>query len=70
MNLYRVTTRKGSGMYGECYALAQSADAAYKKVRKYLDDKDLCFSKERELAKVELVAGPPDYPDCEKLIFV
>jgi hypothetical protein len=52
--LYRVTLRgmkySSTGVvYGVSYAIAENPDEAYKKVKKYLDEKDLGFSKDRAL---------------------
>lgn len=68
MKLYRVTLR---GMiynstcvaYGLSYVISENSDEAYKKVRKFLDENDLGFSKDRELDKVELIADSYLYTD-------
>lgn len=61
MKLYRVTlkgmTTSSTGIsYGVSYVVAENTDEAYKKVRKFLDENDLGFSKDRELDKIEVIA--------------
>lgn len=72
--LYKVTIRGGfSGTgtdYNESYVVARSPNDAYAKVRKFLDDNDLCFSDERELKRVELIAECKQYPQCKTMLFV
>jgi hypothetical protein len=77
MKLYRVTLRgmtyaSGSGTaHGDCYVVAKDAEEAYRKVKDYLDDKDLGFAYERELNTVQLLAeSDRDYPDCGKHLFL
>jgi len=50
--------------YGRAFVVAADAEEAYQKVRKYLDEKDLGFTYEREMDSVELIADDTDYPDC------
>ena len=45
-----------------------SSDEAYKKVRKFLDENDLGFTKDRELDKVELIADSYRYTDVGCLL--
>lgn len=72
--LYKVTIRGGfnatSPDYHESYVVARSPNDAYAKVRKFLDDNDLCFSDERELKRVELIAECKQYPQCKTMLFV
>lgn len=70
MNLYRVTTLKKHGRYGTIYVVEADPTSAYNRVKEYLDKNDLCFINERELDKVELIAGPPPYPLCESIILL
>lgn len=37
--------------YGSSYVIAENSDEAYQKVRKFLNENDLGFSKDRELDK-------------------
>ena len=64
MNLYRVTTKKGYGDCGVFHVVAQDAGQAYAAVRAFLDNKDLCFTNERALDRVELLAEGKLYPEC------
>lgn len=65
--LYKVKTQ-GIGDY---YVCSKDAGSAYLRVRKYLDDKDFGFSKDREMDAVILIAeGYKDYPECgTRLLF-
>ena len=70
MKLWKVTCRGMHGglgssvAHGIAYVVAEDAAQAYKKVRTSLDERNLGFSKERELNKIELLAGEGDYPEC------
>ena len=73
--LYKVTCRGMTNTacgtqaaHGIAYVVARNPDEAYKKLRKYLDEKDLGFRKERDLDKVELVAEAIDYPSSIMLL--
>ena len=71
--LYRVTLRgmtyNSTGVaYGSSYVIAENSDEAYKKVRKFLDENDLGFTKYRELDKVELIADSYRYTDVGCLL--
>lgn len=69
-NIYRVTCR---GMHsnavgyanGVVYVLADDPTTAYEKVKERLDQRNLGVARDRELAKVELIATANDlnYPD-------
>jgi len=73
--LYRVTCR---GMlddttgtaHGIAYVVAKDPTSAYEMLRRYLDDNDLGFERDRELDSVELVAEGSDYPDCGIRLFL
>ena len=71
--LYRVTLRgminRRTGVaYSSSYVIAENSDEAYKKVRKFLDENDLGFTKYRELDKVELIADSYRYTDVGCLL--
>jgi hypothetical protein len=70
MNLYRVTTRKGHGKCGVFYVVSTDPTAAYCMVRDYLNKNDLCFTNERELDKIELLASPAPAPECETILLI
>jgi hypothetical protein len=74
MNLYKVTIKggysTGSTNYHTSYVVAENPDDAYKKVRCFLDAKDICFKKDRALHSVELKAEDTNYPECGTLLFV
>ena len=66
MKLYKVTlkgmTHTTTGVsHGISFAVAESLDEAYAKVKKYVDEKDLGVSRDRELATIELVADSVDH---------
>ena len=61
----------GSGnVHGRAYVIAEDPQAAYAKLRAYLDKKDLGFTHERELASVELIADASEYPSCGTQLFL
>ena len=71
MKLYRVTLRGMTSTlmgtqtaYGAPFVVADSLDGAYQVVRGYLDRKDLGFTRDREVDRVELLAEEGDYPSC------
>jgi len=69
--LYRVVLRgMTSTVYNMSYVIAKSADEAYRKVRKFLDDSDIGFRKDRELEKVELLAEEYQYTDTGTMVFL
>jgi len=71
MKLYRVKLRGFTGSPYECsYAVAGNPDEAYKKVRAFLDAKDIGFWKDRELDSVQLIADTKEYPDCGTGLFL
>lgn len=76
LKLYRVLLRGMQHSYGnqvshgDAYVVAENSDEAYKKLRAYVDEKDLGFYRERELDTVQLIAEEADYPDCGKHLFL
>ncbi|GAF76861.1 unnamed protein product [marine sediment metagenome] len=75
MKLFRVTCRgmvnvAGNVAYGVAYVVAKDAGAAYRKLRSYLDEKDLGFDGDRELSMIELLAEDVEYPDCGTCLYL
>ena len=74
LKLYKVTIRGGfnatSTDYNTSYVVARSPNDAYARVKKFLDDNDLCFSDERELKRIELIAECKRYPSCRTILFI
>ena len=73
--LFRVTLRgmttNSTGVaHGVSYVVADNTDVAYQKVRKYLDDNDIGFSKDRELDKVELIAEAYPHTNVRTMLFL
>ena len=73
--LYKVTLRgmtySSTGVvYGESYVVATDSNDAYEKVRDWLNDNDIGFKHERELCKVELLAGTNRYTDTKTLLYL
>lgn len=67
--LYKVEIRT----IGKCkfsYVVAEHPTEAYEKVRKYLDENDLCFKSQRELLNIELIADSAKYPDCGTRLYL
>lgn len=50
--------------HGVAYVVAPDAAQAYQRVREHLDENDLGFDAEREMAAIELVADVAEYPGC------
>lgn len=73
--LYRVTLR---GMtfsmisisYGISYVVARSCDDAYDKVKKYLDENNIGYSRDRELDKIELIAEEGKYTQTGTMLYL
>lgn len=70
MKLWKVTCRgmlSGLGTshaHGIAYVVAENSDLAYRQLRTSLNKRDLGFTHERELGKVELIAAEGEYPEC------
>lgn len=72
--LYRVTckgmTYSSTGTaHGVAYVIAENPSEAYKKLRDDLDKRDLGYTKDRALDKVELIAEAGNYPDCGTALY-
>lgn len=67
MKLYKVNLRPH---WGEFYVIAKSSDAAYKKVRVDLENREIGSQKDRELRGILLLAEDVEYPDCETRLYV
>ncbi len=75
MKLFRVTlkgmTYSSTGViHGVSYVVAENCDEAYQKVKTFLDEKDLGFSGDRELDKVELIADTSQYTEVKTMLFL
>jgi len=70
LNLYRVKLQGMWSDYGHSYVVAENSDIAYRMVRKFLDEKNLGFSKDRGLKEVELVAGEYQYNDTRRMLYL
>ena len=73
--LYRVTLRGMTysvigPIYGIAYVIADDPDKAYKKLKVDLEKRDLGFSHQRELDKIELIAENVEYPDCNTILYL
>ena len=68
--LYFVTLRGGGNRYKTSYVIAKDPEEAYQKVKEFLDENDLCFTNDRELSTISLLAEATDYPRCEQILFV
>lgn len=68
MKLFKVTLKgmtfqvNSGTAWGIAYVVAENTDVAYNKVKEYLDKKDIGFSGDRVLDKIELIAEDVDYP--------
>ena len=70
MKLYRVVCKGMIVSHGSAYVVANDPTEAYKKLRDYLDKKELGFRVDRELDKVVLIADESEYPDCGEQLFL
>ena len=74
--LYRVTLRGmtisivDSVAYGISYVVAKNPDEAYRKVRQFVNDKDLGYANQRELDKIELLAEDYQYTGTRTMLFL
>lgn len=72
--LYRVRLRGLNSVistnYGNPYVIAISPNEALAKVQANVNDKDLGFTKDREMQSIELLAEVGDYPTCRTQIFL
>lgn len=68
--LYRVTLKGMHSDYGISYVVAYDLTEAYAKVRKFLDDHDIGFSKYRELDRIELLADATQYSGCGTILYL
>lgn len=76
MKLWLVKTRGlqvslvGNVTHGLAYVVAEDSDAAYKKLRTYLDEKNIGHTRERELESVRLIADSKEYPPCGARLYL
>jgi len=70
VTLRGMTTNSTGVAYGTSYVVAENSDEAYKKVRKFLDDDDVGFAKDRELHSVELLAENYQYTDTGCILYL
>lgn len=75
MKLYRIKLKGMCGLftgasYGNPYVVAENPSEALNKVQKYLNEKDIGFTKDREMDKIELLAEEGDYPECQIQLFL
>lgn len=70
MKLYLVTLQGMWGGYGSSYVVATDPTAAYTVVRKFLDEHNLGFYKDRELQSVKLVADTNLCGDCGTILHI
>ena len=69
--LYMVTlTGMLASQYHESFVVAMDPEAAYKKVREYLEDNEIGFHKERALHSVTLLAEESEYPECDRVLYL
>ncbi len=72
--LYLVTCRgmtiPASPTYGVAYVVAEDPGEAYAKVRQALEKRDVGFSSDREMDRIELLAEESEYPACGKVLYI
>lgn len=75
MKLYRVTLKgmvyNSTGTaYGVSYVVAENSHEAYLKVKKFLTENNLGYSKEREMDKIELIAENTRYTNTGNMLYL
>jgi hypothetical protein len=70
MKLYKVTLCGFIPTIDRAYVLAENAEAAHLKVKKWLYDKNRGSSRDRELKSIELLAEATEYPDVGTMLFL
>lgn len=75
MKLYRVNLRGMTGWstgtsYGLSYVIAEDSEKAYQKVKTFLDEKNLGFIHEREMASIDLIAEDDQYTQTKTMLFL
>lgn len=73
--LYRVTLKgmtfsTNATVYGISYVVATNSHEAYLKVKESMDKKDLGYTKDRELDKVELIAEDYQYTSAGYILYL
>jgi hypothetical protein len=53
---------------GTAFVIAEDPTEAYIKFRKFLDENDIGFEKDRELKQITLLAEQGRYPDITRLL--
>lgn len=69
-SLFRVTLRGMHDSHGISYVIAEDAGSAYATVLADMNKRDLGFSKDRAMLKVELMAEGADYPSCGVKLYI
>lgn len=54
--------------YNVSYVVAKTSDQAYGKLRRYLDENDIGFERDREWAKIEFIAEKNTYTNMGTLL--
>lgn len=57
-------------VYGVNYVVAKDAEEAYQKVKKFLDNKDIGFTKDRVLESIELLAEETNYTGTGYMLYL
>lgn len=72
MKLYHVKLR-GQLNYdnkGNAYVVANDPKEALEKVLKYINDKNLGFTKDREMDTITMIADEYDYSNCQHKLYL
>ena len=74
MKLFRVNLTGLNNITGvnlqSSYVIAEDANLAYEKVRKYLDEKDYGFRDDRAMESVQLLAEDYEYTETRVRLFL
>lgn len=65
-----MTTSSAGVAHGIAYVLAKDPSEAYRILRNDLDERDIGFSTDRELDRIELIADNAEYPLCGTRVYV
>lgn len=72
--LWMVKTRVSRGATGpdfsSFFVVAQNSHLAWQAVENYLDENDLGFAMDREMASIDLLAESSHYPKCKSILLL
>jgi hypothetical protein len=70
MRLYRINLKGSLNICGTPYVIANDPGEAYGIVKKFLQEEDVGYDKDREMRNIELLADTVQYPPCGDMLFI